>query len=1222
MAEFAVSLVGLASTAEVVLTRIYKYIKHVNHADQEVIALSDDLSGLYGILKRVELVVGGFNGVNNDAIGDAGQIAACVTSLDRLRDKLAPFQEIYNAKPGTVRKKWKWPFSRSDTLELKRDIESYKSTLSLTLSVDNVSTTLKALSEAQSTSKKIDRVEALLEAQIQISLDKEKEEVLYTVGRLSPLRHHRTNVSLRHSGTGTWFIESDEFQKWLHTRRAKLWVYGIPGAGKSILAAAAISEALRLSDKNNAVAYFYCDYKDAATQDPKRVLGSLAEQIVRQSERNFERLAEFVKRHRATERLHTFNYSCEDICHLIVDMSSDFESLAIAVDGLDECGDNIGVLLEHLTNLDIRSDQTKMLLSSRDLIDIRDLLGEYQMVSIAARSTDLRLYVAAEIEKRVQKKSRKRLYITDPNLKGEIMDKLIDGAKGMFRWAAVQLDYICDMGSDDDIRSALSSLPPDLFSSYKRLLLDINKKPPSSRLLVQRALKWILSEGAIETKALLEALSVKPGTTCLSNAAMPHEDRVLQLCGSLIRKSADGEYLESAHFTVQEFLVSLKDAEDEEIAPYGVNLLSDCKMFAIVAGNYLLCDEFANPDLLHSCSSDLGDQSQDQYAFSHFPFWAMANTEVFSWARYHLDDPEVFNLVRRLFDHSSQKARFFSLQARAQRRNHSQLEISCELTDSLRFITPLHEAALECLPEFCDYLLQKGGGCNSQSPIGTPLQCAIHGSYMSTGLATNKTVPLYIQEIKKLEATVLILVSHGADLTKTLHVETEYRTFSMTFLALFHFRELSLGIVRILIDAGAILCEDSLRELLAILRSVNNNQIYSLVKSIEPANVGSGLTTQLSQLKAMACQKFEEKSEPLPNQFIHAHTDAAAAGRLFEKVIEYNNQEMLISILDNGMIKSDWRDDDGLNAAHLAAKGDSVEVLKLALDWGVEYDCRSHNGRTPLHYAVQFGPAGAIRLLLSHGADPGAFDNDGQTVLHLAAEHNNMTALQLFQDVSQITLDMKNDRGGTALILAAWNGHAGILHFLLEAGADRTLKDSCGWTAIHFAIAGGHLDFLRVLLEGSRCFEETCNIGPQGVFGAFCDMLLTHVAAMYGRKQCLEFLLTFTPHFDIEDKARTHSLLWFAVSSGHADTVQYLLERGARLTAPASRWTPLHLAVNEGYNEIVNILLRHGHEIHVVNQEGETPLMIAGRKEFHQIFETLKRHAQPGKEPLFLNPTA
>jgi hypothetical protein len=63
--------------------------------------------------------------------------------------------------------------------------------------------------------------------------------------------------------------------------------------------------------------------------------------------------------------------------------------------------------------------------------DIEIHLQEYEKISIAATSSDLKLYVAAEIESRSRKKA---LRTRDPGLKEEIMERLILGAEGMCKW--------------------------------------------------------------------------------------------------------------------------------------------------------------------------------------------------------------------------------------------------------------------------------------------------------------------------------------------------------------------------------------------------------------------------------------------------------------------------------------------------------------------------------------------------------------------------------------------------------------------------------------------------------------------------------------------------------------------------------------------------------------------------------------------------------------------
>ena len=56
----------------------------------------------------------------------------------------------------------------------------------------------------------------------------------------------------------------------------------------------------------------------------------------------------------------------------------------------------------------------------------------------------------------------------------------------------------------------------------------------------------------------------------------------------------------------------------------------------------------------------------------------------------------------------------------------------------------------------------------------------------------------------------------------------------------------------------------------------------------------------------------------------------------------------------------------------------------------------------------------------------------------------------------QANLEAKNEHGNTALYLAAWNGHEGVVEQLLGAKADPRAKDNDGDTAARWAEAKGH----------------------------------------------------------------------------------------------------------------------------------------------------------------------
>jgi hypothetical protein len=76
---------------------------------------------------------------------------------------------------------------------------------------------------------------------------------------------------------------------------------------------------------------------------------------------------------------------------------------------------------------------------------------------------DIRVFVAAKI------KSEPRFQPWPPGLRSEAEEALAVGAKGMFRWAACQLDILRRLHHQSKIRKALKTLPKDLDETYERI---------------------------------------------------------------------------------------------------------------------------------------------------------------------------------------------------------------------------------------------------------------------------------------------------------------------------------------------------------------------------------------------------------------------------------------------------------------------------------------------------------------------------------------------------------------------------------------------------------------------------------------------------------------------------------------------------------------------------------------------------------------------------------
>ena len=117
----------------------------------------------------------------------------------------------------------------------------------------------------------------------------------------------------RQQGTGIWLFDRPEMSKWLDHPNNALWIYGIPGAGKTILSTLVVDEVLtRMRNETVGTAYFYIRHDDNSTYKPSSVLGSLIAQLARQ---NRAALASIVDLHRQQT-------SQESLLHSLMTMNS------------------------------------------------------------------------------------------------------------------------------------------------------------------------------------------------------------------------------------------------------------------------------------------------------------------------------------------------------------------------------------------------------------------------------------------------------------------------------------------------------------------------------------------------------------------------------------------------------------------------------------------------------------------------------------------------------------------------------------------------------------------------------------------------------------------------------------------------------------------------------------------------------------------------------------
>ena len=162
-----------------------------------------------------------------------------------------------------------------------------------------------------------------------------------------------------------------------------------------------------------------------------------------------------------------------------------------------------------------------------------------------------------------------------------------------------QLDYLKSLKRDSARRTALSSLPPGLTSTYLRVLERISRIEDDS-IIARTALTWLVyCVGDITVGQLATAAAIDPNIAFDNESRLDDTVQILEICSCLIKKSPDREIVSLAHLSVREFLTT-QTLPDGTNNPYFVseqdgNLLLSRACFSYLSSKYFELDPHGAP---------------------------------------------------------------------------------------------------------------------------------------------------------------------------------------------------------------------------------------------------------------------------------------------------------------------------------------------------------------------------------------------------------------------------------------------------------------------------------------------------------------------------------------------------------------------------------------------------------------------------------------------------
>ena len=232
----------------------------------------------------------------------------------------------------------------------------------------------------------------------------------------------------RYPGTGQWFLQGPEFRAWLQGPAQQtpsiLNIVGKSGAGKTSLISSAIkaAQSMRRDHSQIAVAYFYCSFNDATSQDPTQMVGSFISQISSVCPNILEGLeVGFARRERPTledleERLTTQTARSSLKTFLLIDAVNECKKMEPMMDTLLRLAESASDIRVLFTS----TEEDPLIMALSDLKP-----PKAKTLRMSALSADIDLFIEAKIQ---EKKNLQRL---PPEMREEIKAVLKKKADGM-----------------------------------------------------------------------------------------------------------------------------------------------------------------------------------------------------------------------------------------------------------------------------------------------------------------------------------------------------------------------------------------------------------------------------------------------------------------------------------------------------------------------------------------------------------------------------------------------------------------------------------------------------------------------------------------------------------------------------------------------------------------------------------------------------------------------
>ncbi|KAF5601812.1 serine threonine phosphatase 6 regulatory ankyrin repeat subunit C [Fusarium subglutinans] len=927
---------------------------------------------------------------------------------------------------------------------------------------------------------------------------------------------YRKHLVFHLEGTGEWIHRSENYLKWHESQEdGLLWIKGVPGSGKSVIAASMIH---KLSQEESPVLYFFFRQIVDANHRPINLLRDWLDQILVYCPPLQASLKAYVDECRDLDSL-----SIDELWRHLRTALASVPRVYCVADALDEMDHGNSEFINQMAKLgNWKPSSVKVLLTSRPTSSIEAVMRGTRFLHIRmdekAVDVDISSYVRYCLSGTSLSERDQRL----------VKEAVPGRANGLFLYAKLAMKSFLD--PEADIHEAIRKLPLDLDAMYIGILREHARRsgvPENTQVLI---LQWVThATRPLRLLELADMLKTVEGSR-FPDSLKENKDLVRAACGPLIEVLPD-ETVSVVHHSLTEFLVGTSRTVHTpaypilDSSPTHYDLALACLRY-ICAG--CLQDETLTPsetiDREHNRNLDFPFASyaiKNWHAHAAKSEWNCLQNDLLyqqielflgnketrnNWLTTYFDAPE---RVRVEEDTTSMSdfhvAALCGLKACISALIDRLGQKSIDEQDA-RKRTPLWWAASSGHADIIELLLKQGA-----SPSTHDIQ-----GHQALHVAAKKD---------KAQVVQLLLEKGIAPTVPRLPTDTEpttdYADTPLSYVA-------SYGHVNSLEAMLPLLNTTEKQSALRI--AIKYRQPQFVKRLLQESDVDPNDNTEFETpifLAARTC--CVETVEVLVNAGADASIVCRVKADVWDKqenVLERPWSTPLIELCEpqSHFIRRPYISPHYMSDLNCS---DFDRNLALLIQAGAQVNERDSLGRAPIHSA-QFSHV--LRRLLAEGADTNAETKDGKIALHCLPKKGEEEYLKLLLQEGNVDINKREHIKGRTPLLSALYHDSALAFQMLKYSPDCTVTDFEGNGPLHYAFAhyermssprnsaddgwkngeSNLLSVVRKLLEAGSDPSLT-NIDGETPLHILVAKGFTH------QEECLRILLEYGAEIDAKD---------------------------------------------------------------------------------------------------------